>query len=148
MTLKEVFDKTSWGTLSDELVKRYPDQRKSLDGYRAVCRELSLTEPEMSRLTIEIVMDTDDDGVSFPWVHGIESDSDTTWSLILMPWTECLGMEVCEETLSEFSIAQVAAYCPYEMTFFGFTREDREEVGKRMKEPILGDNIVYLPDQG
>ena len=37
-----------------------------------------------------------------------------------MPWSECLGMVVCKDTLEELSPLQIVGYAMYEMSFYGW----------------------------
>jgi hypothetical protein len=37
-----------------------------------------------------------------------------------MPWNECLGMQVNENTLRQFTPPQIVACVVWELTYFGF----------------------------
>lgn len=60
MKFKDIIDIVEWDKVWEELIKEYPDQKKSYDGYYLVFYQLKELEPKESDFTIcvERVLDT------------------------------------------------------------------------------------------
>lgn len=54
----------------------------------------------------------------------------------LSPWEEVLGYEVDEYSISEFGAACILANVIYEMTFFGFTKDQVDRKRKKLEETL------------
>ena len=133
MDLKELLKTTPWQDIAIALVTAYPNQRKLLEGYQIVFETLKLMAPKDSDLTLYVVYYdsySEDGGHD---VYGIKADKpDERWGLLFVPWAKWLGMELATETISAYSHSQIAALCLFEMTYFGFTEDLREEKNQKL----------------
>lgn len=129
MLFNEIIHVAIWQEVAIALVSAYPYQRKNLEGYKIAFDTLQLMESTSSDYVIHVEQRPDilDPDYKYPDVYGKKPASDEQWSLVFTSWSEWLGMEVSSETLKAYSIHQIAAYCLYEMTFFGFTEEKRKQ---------------------
>lgn len=133
MTLNELLKATPWQDIAITLVTAYPNQRKLLEGYQIVFETLKLMAPKDSDLTLHVVYDDSDSEDSGHDVYGIKADKpDERWGLLFVSWAEWLGMELAPETISTCTSGQIAALCLFEMTFFGFTEDVREEKNQEL----------------
>lgn len=133
MTLNELLKATPWQDIAITLVTAYPNQRKLLEGYQIVFETLKLMAPKDSDLTLHVVYDDSDSEDSGHDVYGIKADKpDERWGLLFVSWAEWLGMELAPETISTCTSGQIAALCLFEMTFFGFIEDVREEKNQEL----------------
>lgn len=138
MKLKEIISQSDWHDVAIAIVSERPCQRKVLGGFRTVFGSLLLMEPTESEYRIQIerrpeILNSD---YTFPEVVGIKEGVDERWSLAFCSWAEWLGMEVCQETVEAFPASQIVANCLHEMTFFGFTEEQRKREEESLEESI------------
>lgn len=137
MTLKEIFTTTPWQDIAIALVSAYPNQRRLLEGYQIVFETLKLMEPKESEMTLYVVYDESKSEDGGHDVYGIKADKpDERWGLLFVPWAEWLGIEPAEETISTCTPEQIAASCLFEMTYFGFTEEQRKQQEASLDESI------------
>ena len=61
---------------------------------------------------------------------------ETVWSLSLQSWRSWLGMTFEPATLTEYSPAQVVAYCLSDMTFHGFSEAENREVSEELQRRV------------
>lgn len=133
MTLKELLETTQWQDIAIALVAAYPNQRKLLEGYQIVFETLKLMPAKESDMPLHVIYDDSDSEDGGHDVYGIKADKpDERWGLLFVSWAEWLGMELAPETISSFSPGKIAALCLFEMTFFGFTEDLREEKNKEL----------------
>ena len=133
MTLKELLKITPWQDIATTLVTAYPNQRKLLEGHQIVFETLKLMDPKNSDLTLHVVYDDSDSEDGGHDVYGIKADKpNERWGLLFVPWAEWLGMELAPATISTYTSGQIAALCLFEMTFFGFTEDLREEKNQEL----------------
>ena len=137
MTLKELLETTPWQDIAITLVTAYPNQRKLLEGYQIVFETLKLMTPKDSDLTLHVVYDdsnSEDGGYD---VYGTKADKpDERWGLLFVSWAEWLGMELAPATISTYSHSQIAALCLFEMTFFGFNEDKREQENQKLMKTV------------
>ena len=138
MKLKEIICQSDWQDVAIAIVTEHPCQRKNLEGFRIVFDTLLLMEPTESeyRIQIERRDDMPDSEYTYPDVFGVKEGDEISYSLVFTPWTEWLGMDVCQETIETLLPSQITAYCLHEMTFFGFTEEQRKR-----QETLLDESI-------
>ena len=138
MKLKEIISQSNWQDVAIAIVTEHPCQRKNLEGFRIVFETLSLMESTESEYQIRIERRADmlDSEYTYPDVFGVKEDDEISYSLVFTPWTEWLGMDICQETLDPLSPSQITAYCLHEMTFFGFTEEQRKQQEASLDESI------------
>lgn len=67
------------------------------------------------------------------------------------PWSDWLGMELNEETLTNLSAGEIIGNCIFEMTWWGWTEEDikknLEESFKKHEEEIQKEKNGKVPDE-
>lgn len=138
MKLKEIISQSDWQNVAIAIVTEHPCQRKDLDGFRIVYETLLLMEPTESEYRIQIERRADmlDSEYSYPDVFGIKEGDEISYSLVFTPWAEWLGMDVSQETLEALSPSLITANCLHEMTFFGFTEEQRKQQEASLDESI------------
>ena len=138
MKLKEIISQSDWQGVAIAIVTEHPCQRKNLEGFRIVFETLLLMEPTESEYQIRIERRADmlDSEYTYPDVFGVKEGDEISYSLVFTPWTEWLGMDICQETQEALSPSQITAYCLHEMTFFGFTEEQREQQEASLDESI------------
>ena len=133
MKLKELLETTPWQDIAIALVSAYPNQRKLLEGYQIVFETLKMMKPKESDLTLHVVFDDSDSEDGGHDVYGTKADKpDERWGLLFVSWAEWLGMELAPETISKATPAQITALCLFEMTYFGFTEDMREQENQKL----------------
>lgn len=131
MTLKQILSMTWWPTVALALVKAYPEDRKSLAGFRSVYDKLMDMEPVANSgltIVIESVEYKHDRGHFWYDVYGILPDKDDSLALEFRPWREWLGMSVAKGTINFLTPSQIAAHCLHEMTYFGFEEQEVQSI--------------------
>lgn len=142
MKFEELLSKHSWDDIQTALVRLYPDQAESLEGYRQVFETLQTTEPVETkmRISIENVLD-EYTGEYYADVSGKDGtlkkegnpeifkddevgNREVTYGIEFTDWAEWLGMEIDPETLSSYSEVDIIGHCLWEMTFFGYSQQD------------------------
>jgi len=171
MKFRELVDKYVWDDVWPVLLQLYPNEEKSLDGYRQVYETLRALSPADTKLRICIETVTDDfDGETYEDVSGKdgttrrETAPETEWDgeqgngeasfgIEFTDWAEWLGMEIDPETVARYSELEIIGHCLWEMTFFGFSEEkirkfmDDMEEGVRNGERHTFDDIEDLFDE-
>ena len=133
MTLKELLKTIPWQDIAIALVTAYPNQRKLLEGYQIVFETLKLMDPKDSDLTLHVIYDDSDSEDIGHDVYGTKTDKpDERWGLLFVSWAEWLGMDLAPETISTYTPSQIAALCLFEMTYFGFTEDMREQENQKL----------------
>ena len=138
MKLKEIISQSDWQDVAIAIVTEHPCQRKYLEGFRIVFETLMLIKPTESEYQIRIERRVDmlNSEYSYPDVFGVKESDEVSYSLVFTSWAEWLGMDVCQETLEALTPNQISAYCLNEMTFFGFTEEQRKREEASLDESI------------
>ncbi len=130
MKLIELVNQVDWNEIASRITELYPDQVKSLDGFKKVYCLLPSLVPVKSELTIKVETIKDDlEGVEYVHVCGFYANSDKpelTYSLMVYKWVEWIGMEVSEESLQNFEPLDSLCHILWEMTFVGYD-EDKIE---------------------
>ena len=148
MTFGELIQTNNWPTIREYFTDLY-EEDESLEGYEDVFNQLLIKAPTESNLLICIVKRTDDAGDeqgTFYDVSGLDCESlhlpaPTYYALDFTPWSEWLAMEVEQETLQQFSEAEIICHCLYEMTYVSF---DEAEI--RAKWDELQAQVSSLKD--
>ena len=122
MTFNEILKQTVWEDVATALVLEYPDLGKGLKGYRKAFDALQKKEPVKTEFTICIEQCAEDENPNelFKYVFAVRPQDNINWGLCLIPWNECLGMQVSENTLRQFTPPQIVACVVWELTYFGF----------------------------
>lgn len=124
MKLKELMKSVFWSKVREALLVCYEDAERSMDGHAFVFERLRVMEPENSKMVICIDRERDGDSDYFH-VYGIRPGHDDSWSLMVCPFSEWLGFDVDEQVMVTMSEPEIVAHCLWEMTWIGFTDEQR-----------------------
>lgn len=136
MIFKELISKYNHKTILDRLIELYPEQEKSLKGYRNVLKELSSLEVKSSGMKLNVYKHFDeDDKRYYTYIDGIDENNDC-WGIEFTDWNEWLGMKINPKAFQEFSFLDVICHALWEMTFCGYSqkkvKEERNELQKRI----------------
>lgn len=140
MTLKQLLKENSWLSISTILLELYPDEEKNIEGYETVFEKLLMITPEETDMTIVIKTVKDDfDGTEYVDVSGKynypqNEEQSFSQAIEFKVWKEWLGMDICKESLKDFTEPEISAHCFYEMTFAGFEEEEIQEQLKDIKK--------------
>ncbi|TQD38826.1 DUF6557 family protein [Haloflavibacter putidus] len=140
MTLNQLIQTNAWASVAEILVELYPAEKENLDGYALVYEKLKFLNPEECDMYIELKNVTDDfDGEPYVDISGKYKNPKTeeekfSMAIEFTPWSQWLGMDICPESIEEFSELEIIAHCLYEMTFAGFEEKDIQEELNNIKE--------------
>lgn len=152
MTLKDLVDKNSWTAIRKEFLKIFPDQKKSILGYKKVFNDLRTLTPSKGKLKklVIITVDDEDDGTfsDGPWVDVYAQDCKTKntyhkdnlerFALDFTKWEELLPLEIDEDSMKNFSEEKIISHLLWNITFYGFyqeqIKEKLDEIMDRSKE--------------
>lgn len=152
MKLSDLLAAVTWADVKASLLWHYPDAETSLEGYRRVFAYLRNREAVASpvRIFIREGFDKKFDEKPFTDVTGRDgtrnrdlegfrdltppvdpayADAEVDYSLVYTPWEQWLGMDIDPQTLHDYTAAQIAGHCLWEMTFHGF--EEYQVQGER-----------------
>ena len=130
-TLLDLLKDVTFENVFTELVYWFPDQMKSIDGYKKVFNDLLKRTPRKhypDDLVIEVKIYKDGKD-EYLHVNGKKSDEDANYGLEFSGWTDWITMYISQESLDTLNKEVIVAGCLYEMTFFGF--EERTVVEHR-----------------
>ena len=138
MKLTGIIQRNSWLSVELVFLELYPKEIKNISGYETVFNELKTLGPTETDFSIVLSNEKNDfDNEEYVHVSGYnnhpedEDESPNSYALELTNWSEWLGMDLDEKSLSEFTELEIISHCLYEMTFFGF---DQETIQKEMDE--------------
>ena len=135
------------------MLKAYPDEEEMTEQYQEVFLKLVDMEPTLNKEKFKLVLenaheewdfyDTETEETEhvvedFVSVYGKKPKCKDRYSIEFAPWSEWLSMTIDSKTLKEFSPAEIAAHCLWEMTFIGFDEENIEDVLEDLKNTIDG----------
>lgn len=135
MKFKTLIKSNAWLSVKVILLKLYPDEVKSIEGYEVVFNKLLFMNPVANDMSIVIALQKDDfDGeeyisVSGKYNHPKNDEEKFSQAIEFTAWNEWLGMDICEESLLNFNELEIIAHCLFEMTFVGF---EEEEIQKQL----------------
>ncbi len=139
MILKELISKYTHEIILAKLIELYPEQEKSLKGYRNALKELSNLEVKTSEMKLNVYKHFDkDDKRYYTYVDGIKEDDDTGmgWAIEFVDWNEWLGMKINPKSMQEFSLLDIVCHALWEMTFCGYSQKKLEEERNELKRRI------------
>jgi hypothetical protein len=119
-TLKSLIDTNLWQDVKDIFIKLYPEDEQNIEGYKAVFERLKTIKPKKKNWKLFIETGHDD---SVPYYLYFKDNKNERCGLDFVPWNECLGMEISEETISAYSAIEIIAHVLQEITFYGFQEE-------------------------
>lgn len=100
-------------------------------GYLSVLEELSkLTPKDTTMLLVVSEVQDDFDGKTYTDVSGNEEEHGELqrFALGFTSWDEWLDMEIDKSSVENYLAADLLAHILWEMTFFGYTNEEVQEV--------------------
>lgn len=124
MKLIEILNKYSDTEILKRLLNLYPDEKKNLAGYLDALDEMRHTKVSKSNSQIKIRLQKDDDGEEYFQVGTLKDGEEYSASFI--DWNQFLGMEVIP--FKELSDLDTLVHCLWEMTFYGYTNKDTQEL--------------------
>lgn len=137
MKLKNLIQTNSWLSVKMILLELYADEDINISGYENIYEYLQFMDLEHSDLSIVVSHVKDEfDGeeyvdVSGKYEHPKNDEEKYSYALEFTPWNQWLGMDICKESVKQFSELEIIAHCLYEMTYIDF---DEEEIQKQINE--------------
>lgn len=157
-TLKDIFNKVTFEEILEEILNAYPDEEDMSDQYEEVFSKIMDMElapnDEKWKLVLENTEEEwdcfdEDTGETehiienYVTVYGKKARSKEYYAIEFAPWNEWLSMIIDTKTLKEFTPAQIAAYCLWEMTFISFDEENIEDALEDLKNVAEGLADVF-----
>lgn len=147
MKLKDIIKSYNWLSIEMTLLKLYPDQIKSIDGYKKVFENLQTMQPvkdEMQIVLTEYESDPGEESMEKSGYIGVSgrkqnNDPDTitdSYALEFVKWENWLGMDISPETIDHFNELEIIAHCLFEMTFCGYEQDEIQEQFNTIKLSI------------
>ena len=127
VSFKELLQKTPFEDVMGAMVKYWPDQQRSIEGYRNVYKTMLARKSQMVhgfRICGEIKKFIDGECPVMVCRH---KSNPIHYSCDGFKWAEINYMDVDKETLDRMSNEDIICGVLFEMTFNGFTEEDVEE---------------------
>lgn len=150
MKFHELIKTNDWASVELILVSLYPNQEKSIEGYREVFHKLRAMRPMESdiQIVLEQVPEDDFNEESYVHVSGLSpqpenSLEEVTEAIEFVPWAEWLGMSIQERSRKEFNELEIISHCLFEMTFAGFDEEQIQQQISELQQSIAEfDNMT------
>lgn len=136
MKLNDLIKSTNWLSVEQTLLRLYPDSVNEIDDYRDVFEKLKTMEPvdyNMSIALSDFESDKDIDGESETNtdVYGREtiktSEESETYAIEFVEWNKWLGMDLAQETITNYTEYEIIAHCLHEMTLISFDESEIKE---------------------
>ena len=139
--LSDLLRESTFEEVSKALLRWFPKEIRSINGYRDVYNSLCSMTPRKHKyddLFIEIKRENDLFGNEYLHNHGVSiiKREKITYGLELSPWIDWISMYITQDTLDSLTKEEIIASCLYEMTFYGFD----EPTISDFKETLI-DNI-------
>lgn len=143
MRLVDLIEKVELGKLKERMRILYYNEEdcdfeNEFAGYLSVLDILSKMTPRESKMFIHVteVFDSFDD-IRYTSVSGYEDQNGwQAFALGFTSWEEWLGMDIESGSLRNYSFTDLLAHILWEMTFFGYTNEEVQEVICDIKETV------------
>ncbi len=130
MKFYELFKRYTDEDIIKQVIKLYPDQKKSKKGYQSALKELRKLKPKRTEFSIRVtkVRDGKDryehvDGYRHGEGYGIEFTS----------WPEWLGMYIDMQSLYRIGHLDFLCHSLWEMTWSGFSNKEVQGEWKELK---------------
>ena len=164
MNLKQLLANHDREEVLARLFSLYPNQAESAEGYIYVLNSLDTIDPVDSKMVLHVQHCTDSPLDEFDDVYGADGaknnesedwpqfavglneeetarltefgEKEVTWALDFRPWNEFLGMEIGQETIDGYAETDIIAHCLYEMTFYGYDQESRDQIFAKTKADL------------
>lgn len=135
--------KVTFDDIFSAITSWFKNQEKEIEGYHDVFNTLLCMTPKkhnLSDLFINVERVVEPDGTQWLNVDGQTFDKKKTYGIEFEPWVEWVSMFVTQETLDNFSVAEIVGAALWEMTFYGFKERDvmiqREKLHEAIEETI------------
>lgn len=153
MKFSDIIKRNSWLSVELVFLQLYPKEIKNISGYETVFNSLKTLSPMETDFSIVVSNEKDDfDNEEYVHVCGYnnhsednEDESPNSYALELTDWSEWLGMDLDEKSLSEFTELEFISHCLYEMTFFGFDQETIQEEMDKIERSV--DEIKNMTEE-
>ena len=137
-----------------EIIKvEYPNQIELLQDYNELLNELKDMKPEDDGSNITVAVDwakpepeLDEEGYYI--VHGYEPEKNVFWGLGFTPYKHWLSYKADQRFIMMNGIDEYIAHCLWEMTFYGFQEEEKEELIQELikrKEEVEAGLVKTIP---
>lgn len=161
MRFADLIFRYEWDEVYPVLLRLYPDQEVSLEGYEEVYQTLRTISPARTNMRIIIENMTDNftgeryvdvsgevDPQKKEIAGGIEPMEDAEWKYAIefLDWSEWLDMEIETETETRFPDLEIIAHCLWEMTFIGYNRAEIREQFEEIKQAKVDIEFQELVD--
>lgn len=140
MTVKETFNKAQWQDVAAELAKAHPGDCKDITGYRKAFNAIMAMTPTETGITLTLERSV---VAGVPVVDVRAWQDGSPWSIMFLPWSEILGMQLDERCLEVMPLAEIAAHILFDMTWFGFAEE---EINAAKEKIIMEDSDLLTGD--
>ena len=142
ITLKDLFQQTSWQQVFESLQEYYPDDLKdNCEGLQYAFEEIQELKPETNNDNMILqIKYKERDGYNYYDVCGFKNNE--TYALDFSPWEEWLGLYIDENLFHQYSNADIITHAIWEATFYGFDQEhikqEKDELMQRVEEARNG----------
>lgn len=122
VSFRDILKSVSFNDIMTEMIKYWPDQESSRNGYLKVYTRLLTIKGVKTNLIIDI-KEVINNGYKYLDVAAHRYDDKNRRGYLAIeftPWNEWVTMQISAESLNNLSYAQIAAACLWELTFVGF----------------------------
>lgn len=142
MRLKDVFEQSSFEDVYECLIRHYKECREieREKVYKGFSQVQGMTMAPCDDSFILVISNYRNDGIEYYDVSGYCKNDNQLYSLVFEDWEKWICYPVDTEVMRYLSFSEIAAHCLWEMTWQGWTYEERKhniEVG--VKESALCD---------
>lgn len=136
MLFKDLLKNVDIEKALEALINIYPEEKTNIEKYKTVYNTLLNLNPTITFITIDISEYVEE--ITNEQSYNVSGFRDCEYfSLDMNDWSEWLHYEVNVEQLQQLSPELYLGLCLYEITFNGFTNEERESNISEL------NNIIY-----
>ncbi|GAA0178284.1 hypothetical protein SH2C18_13610 [Clostridium sediminicola] len=145
MLFNEVFNKSNFDEVYRCLIDNYDDVKPSAmekikKGYEDVSGLIPSDNKEEMTILIRAF---EEEGEKSYDVSGVEIGKEELYSLVFDEWENWLGYKIDNKNLEDMTYSEITAHCFWEMTFNGWTIEERKNT---INEMCMGEEIKELSE--
>jgi len=138
MTVKEIFNKVSWENVRNSFICYYPElsEKSVIASHKEAFDEIRNIHiiPIGHRYKVGVSSYNDDWDTIYD-VSLYDGEEDDIYSFTGFSWGEIAGCELHKMSY-EFSHADIVAHILWEMTFYGFSSEEHDNVTSQVIEVV------------
>lgn len=131
MTFQKLLRNHFWANISPIFLEIYPEAKRNIDGLKNVFEKLMVMDSEGIEMSIVLTKEIDEEEeyieVSGLYNNPKNEEEKYLQGIEFISWNKWLGMDICEESLDNFSEQEIISHCLYEMTFYGFSEKNIEK---------------------